>query len=259
MRNTKRILSVVITALFLIHSVSLAACPSADLTGDCRVDVADFAVMAENWMTEIALVGHWDLNETSGSIAADSSAYRRDGKLLNMDDSDWVAGKIGNCLEFDGVDDYVEITGYSGISGGRSRTCTAWIKTGTAPGEIVSWGNTDLTAKWIVRLDDSGALRAEVQGGYIIGTTILTDNIWHHVAVVLSNDGSPDVSEIKLYVDGEEEIISTWAACSVNTSGDNEVRIGVFSVSLRFFDGLMDDVRIYDRPLSSDKIAEFAK
>ena len=50
MRNTKTIFLEVTAALFLIHSVSLAACPSADLTGDCRVDAADFAVMASQWL-----------------------------------------------------------------------------------------------------------------------------------------------------------------------------------------------------------------
>ena len=55
--------------------------------------------------------------------------------------SGWITGKLGNALAFDGINDYVEVTGYQGILDTQSRTCTAWIKTAsTQQGYILSWG-----------------------------------------------------------------------------------------------------------------------
>jgi hypothetical protein len=229
-------------------------CGGADLTGEGSVGFDDLLIFLDNWMVDLIPVGYWNFDESTGITAADSSIYGRDGTLVNMDDNDWVGGVSGNCLEFDGIDDYVQVTGYKGISGGRSRTCSAWIKTSTTPVNIITWGNTDTTAKWIVRLDVSGALRAEVQGGYIIGSTNLTDDAWHHVAVILEDDGSTNIDEARLYVDGVEEIISLSEPCRVNTSTDNDVMIGTFSTFTRFFEGMIDEVRIYGRALNEEEI-----
>ena len=43
--------SLVLTALLSSAGLCLAACPSADLTGDCFVDYEDFALMATQWLT----------------------------------------------------------------------------------------------------------------------------------------------------------------------------------------------------------------
>jgi hypothetical protein len=225
-----------------------------DPTFDGITNLADYAILSENWLRGIVPLAHWNFD---GDYTDSADGY--DGTPVG--DPNLVTNdvKVGTgAVELDGIDDYVEIAGFKGIPGGSSRTCTAWIKTSTAPGEIITWGTTDTTAKWIVRLDNTGPLRAEVSGGYIIGTKNLADDTWHHVAVVLAADGSSDVSEIKLYVDGEEEVITTSSACSVNTSAGNLVRIGVFSTFSRFFQGLMDDVRIYARPLTADEVAELA-
>ena len=158
-------------------------------------------------------------------------------------------------LWFDGTDDYVEITGYKGITGKSSRTISAWIRTTKAPGEIITWGDHSPGGKWIVRVNESGALRAEVQGGYIYGTTAINNNRCHHVAVVLDSDGTPDISEVSLYVDGQLETISGVADEPIDTATDQNVAIGVYTtLPSRYFEGFISDVRIYDRALSGPEI-----
>ena len=49
----------------------------------------------------------YHLNEASGDQALDSSGNARHGTLINMEDADWQAGKLNNCLEFGGVNEYV--------------------------------------------------------------------------------------------------------------------------------------------------------
>ena len=53
------------------------------------------------------LVGHWKLDEGSGTTAYDSSGNGFDGTLVG--DTKWVAGKYGAAVEVDGNGDYVEI------------------------------------------------------------------------------------------------------------------------------------------------------
>ena len=81
----------------------------------------------------------YEMDEGTGSVVGDNYGVY-DGTLMNMDNNNWVAGHIGSALDFDGVDDYVEISGYKGIAGTASRTCAAWIKTTqTTVGEFMTW------------------------------------------------------------------------------------------------------------------------
>ena len=166
---------------------------------------------------------------------------------------------MNNVLEFDGVDDHVVITGYKGVTGTQNRTVSAWIKPSSVSGEIITWGNNSTPGnQWIVRVNETGALRAEVAGGYIYGTTLLTDGSWHHIAVVLDSDGTPDISEVLLYVDGSPETIAAVNVEPINTASDLNVTIGVYLVGSRFFQGQIDEVRIYDRALTSEELAVLA-
>ena len=53
------------------------------------------------------LVGYWRLDEGSGTIAYDSSGNGNDGTIIG--DPQWVAGKNGQALDFDGTEDYIDV------------------------------------------------------------------------------------------------------------------------------------------------------
>ncbi len=200
-----------------------------------------------------SLVGWWKFDDGSGTKALDSSGYGHHGEFVGS--PEWTDGKIGGALRIS-LDNYVVVPGYKGVLGTTPRTCTAWIKTTTAPGVIFGWAPVVAGAKWIVRLNNDGELRCEVHNGYHYGTTILTDDQWHHIAVVLEDDGSPDVAETKLYVDGILETSNADIADEpINTAEDMDVTIGQNPhASNRWFDGLLDDARIYDRALTVNEI-----
>ncbi len=203
--------------------------------------------------------GHWQFNEGTGAIALDSSGNGHDGTLLNMDESDWVSGKDGTALDFDGVGDRVQIYGYKGIEGDVSRTVCAWIRTTDTKGEIVSWGpNAMPGGRWVILTESNGHLRVEVGGGSIVGSTLVCDGAWHHVAAVLENDGSPNVGEIRLYVDGVRDAPSSIGDQAIDTVLGPDVKIGLWGGGQGYFEGIIDDVRIYDRALSAEEISELA-
>ncbi len=244
----------------------LSLCGGTDLTADGLIDTEDLVVLASNWLerskgTEVA---HWSFDESAGLNAQDSSSNGFAGELVNMDDSAHVAGRHGNALQFDGIDDHVLISGYRGIGGKQSRTVAAWIKTTDTEGEIISWGLIGTPGgRWVFRTQEPGYIRLEVGGGSIAGSTIVTDDRWHHVAAVLQNDQTPDASEIELYVDGALETLPTYVERQIDTAIDPsliyDVAIGVWPSVNRHFQGSIDEVRIYSRALTDSEIADLAE
>lgn len=265
-------LDITIDATLDNDCASVGVYPAYDINQDCYTDLGDMAVFASQWLlcsdpANIDCLAHpyflayWQLDETAGASAADSVGGHP-GTLKNFpaDNSQWKAGKVGGALQFDGVNDYVEATGFKGITGTEPRTCAAWIKT-TYGGEIVSWGLEQYSQKWIMRIQETdGALRVEVQGGSVYGTADLRDGNWHHVAAVWADDGTPNVEDVILYIDGQRETIDTATPYQINTGVGANVKIGVFQAATyaRYFQGLIDDVRIYGKALSPAEIAELA-
>jgi len=131
-------------------------------------------MLTSNWLDGFSFGGpfaHWRFDETTGNIAVDAARHALHGTLVNMDEDDWVAGKAGNGLAFDGVDDYVEIAGFLGLLGGQSRTCTAWIKASSSDGVVIGWGAAGAVGgRWVVAVDENGLVRMEVGAGAMSAT-----------------------------------------------------------------------------------------
>ena len=241
--------------------VDVPACDGADLDGDDDVTLSDFSVLAYNWLADESLQLHLPFDETSGDVAYDSSIYWRDGSLLNS--PSWDTGYVGGALNFDGLDDYVEITGYNGIGGAQARTTSAWIKTKTG-GDILGWGNKlGLGTKWCFCVVPTGHLAIQVQGYVQTTSATVNDENWHHVAVVLPEKSAPVINDLELYIDGDRITDVTSAAGTelITTGVDNTVKVGVFEyqgTGLDYFDGLIDDVRIYERALTQQEITSIA-
>jgi len=202
-----------------------------------------------------APTAYWAFDDRAGLTVRDSSSNGFHGQMTNMDQTSWTMGKRCGGLNFDGIDDYVAVPGFTGIKSGQSRTCAAWIKTTQAGGDIISWGTTAPGCKWIVRLNETGGLRTEVAGGYIYGRKRIDDGQWHHIAVVLENDGTADIAEAVLFVDGQPDMPAAAVYCPVNTADSVPAAIGLYpTVGIRPFKGLIDEVRIYNRALSNTDV-----
>ena len=203
--------------------------------------------------TDPNLAGWWTFDETSGTLAADSSKRGRNGTLVGglSFDKNSATGRAGNAIRFDGKDARIEIRGYKGVTGTQPRTVSAWIKTEATRGEIVSWGTQDFGQMFVF-----GHIRGRIgitpSGGYFYMNPETDDDEWHHVAVVVRDAELPNLhDDVTLYLDGVEAeihdigLLDLWP---IQTGGDLDVRIG------RRFNGLLDDLRIYDRALAGNEI-----
>lgn len=215
------------------------------------------------------LEAYLSFDEGGGTVAADTSGNGRDASFRNGS-ATWIAGKRGGALDFDGDDD-LSIVGWDGVLGDTPRTITYWIRTDWISDQsngIVGWGlSTSDGTKWHTRLNQNagngtvGAVRTEIQGSYIIGSTVINDGEWHHVASVLI-DGGFLMEDVDHYIDGELEEVSGMGSPDViidtpGFDGDGtEVEIGsrLQGENQQYYIGAIDEVRIHSRALTQEEI-----
>jgi len=200
-------------------------------------------------------VAWWKLDETSGETAEDS-AGNNNGRLVG--DPQWqpTGGKIGGAMEFDGDGDYVEIGRESNFDIADQITVSAWIKVNQFDKEwqaVIAKGDS---AWRIQRNQNNNSLEFACSGlkvpsgsqyGNLYGERGVNDGKWHNIV------GVYDGSKMYLYVDGTVDT-SQPASGRINTN-DEPVYIGENSENTgRYWNGLIDDVRIYNYALSKDEI-----
>jgi len=186
-------------------------------------------------------------NENKGDTAVDSSSNGNNGTLKEMADSDWVSGKFGNALDFDGTDDRVEVNADSTLNVNNTMTIELWLKPDlkafTANERIIY--KYDGADNWYqIAIDkDKFVVQANFKIGgkyYQDGTTnAISGNNWSHVTVTF-NSGI-----IKIYINGVEDIGGDAGNLGA-TAGNTNLFIGS-RVGNSCFHGLIDEVRISNK------------
>ncbi|HSW44938.1 MAG TPA: LamG domain-containing protein, partial [Phycisphaerae bacterium] len=213
-------------------------------------------------MLGTGLVGHWRLND----CAADTDVVDSSGNGCHFAAARHTAqistpGKIGQCLAFNGSSDSLIRAPSSAFATLTGSVC-AWIKPSSVSGSYAIFASCDegSTTRFFHFGQHTSYLVYQAANG---GTTdnirtdaVLTAGVWHHV--VLTGDGTT----IRCYVNGVEKPF-TYAYSGSNAgrwiggvdSRDN-VTVGVLkrTASERWFPGLIDDVRVYNRALSVNEI-----
>jgi hypothetical protein len=209
-------------------------------------DVWSFKTLPDIPVSDPNLVAWWKLDEGQGTTAIDWSGHKNDGTLING--PKWVNGYHDIALEFDGSDDYANFGNTSSWPAGNSAR------------SICGWGKTDTIAsgwRWIAAYGSAGTSLAMFiglngqslyGGGY--GDDVFIDgfwevDVWHHIC--LTYDGTT----AKLYADGIE--VASEAKSWNLTLGRAHIGRQVNDAA-EFWDGSVDDVRIYDKALTPDEI-----
>jgi chitodextrinase len=188
------------------------------------------------------LKGHWKFDETSGTTAADSSGNNKAGTVMNG--AAWVAsGKINGAMDFDGTDDYVSLPNIIDPST-IPVTASAWIKPDVSDGirsVLVQEGTNG--KKWLYR--EGGLLTSYLLGSKVQSTGTIATGAWNHVAITY------DGTILRLYLNGQPDGSSSVGKPEPELSG---MRVGIDKSGSTKFDGMIDDVRIYNRALSGSEI-----
>lgn len=180
----------------------------------------------------------------------------------------WVGGRFGGALTFDGVDDQVNLAGVNLPAGAAPRTIACWIRSAATAGELQTffgYGVNSNGQRFSCRLDTTDTnreLRLEVQGGFVVGTKRINDDQWHHVALAAADfdgNGTNNVAETRLYVDGVRETISTSSNRAINTVAGPVPTLGGSGHAANYgFSGTLDDFRLFPRALSDAEVMALA-
>lgn len=200
------------------------------------------------------LVAWWRLDEDSGNTPADSSGNNYAGRFLG--DPSWrpTGGKVGGALGCDGDGDCIKIGRESSFDFRNEITVATWVNITKVPGEwipIVTKGNSAwrLITERAERRFHFAVAGVSFGTGGLHGKTEVTAGEWHHVA------GTYDGANVRLYVDGVEDPAGPVAHDAGLSTNNCEVRIGGNSEKPeRCWNGLIDDVRIYNYALSEAEI-----
>ncbi|MCP3940026.1 MAG: hypothetical protein GY710_00895 [Desulfobacteraceae bacterium] len=225
--------------------------------GDETVEVTGFIFLNETYIRqeeEDEIVTNWLFNN-------DLLDYSGNNHLTSVNEpvfsTDRVEGSYA--VEFNGVDDYL----YADLnhSFNSDFTWTAFIKT-TDDGTIMA--KAPLIGNWarggkslFVR---NGTLQFDVGWvGVLNSGAAVNDGQWHHVVVIGQINSGCSVDTVKLYVDGE--LKATKDSWNIDTFSDKGMAIKIGCTnddfpSVPYFDGLIDDVRIYNRILDIGEITD---
>jgi hypothetical protein len=200
--------------------------------------------------TDPSLVGWWKLDDGTGTITVDSSPNGNNGILEG--NPQWVDGWLDGALDFDGGDDAVNFGNNSIFDITDQVTLAAWVNTrDMGNGENNPWLGKGDNAYMLKGFRTGYDIEFFIYDGGWNSAHYITDesfnNEWHHVA------GTYDGTQLLIYVDG---------VVGANLSLNSTINVTTHDVALgtnsqeggRFYNGLLDDARIYNRALTATEI-----
>lgn len=210
--------------------------------------------------TTLDVLGWYHLNEISGSDVNDSSENNNDGICINMEDGDWVVGKLDNGLQFDGNDEYIDLGDIANFEKTDPFSIEFWFKTNVDHiGVFVSRYTNTIHRGWMAYLKPSGTVALSLATArdnrcvvYTIKDTFL-DNNWYHV--IITYDGSGIASGIHIYVNNIDESLVTFK----NSLGGTILNTANCCLGRResadlYYNGFLDEVVIYNFELNSEDV-----
>ena len=195
-------------------------------------------------------IGYWDFDEGYGTTA---NNLGNAGSSLKgtISGATWTNdGKFGKALFFDG-NDSVSIPNVSLsniIDDSTDYTLSAWVKTSTTGSSrtIIGSRNSDGMTFY---LDGNNYIIHDMDDNLIQSNTALTRNAWNHVVVTYKGSDASHISSI--YINGK---LDKSAANYAHTIAIAELYIGYESRFNLYFNGMIDDVKIYNSVLTAEQI-----
>ena len=211
----------------------------------------------------LGLVGYWSFNEGTSTVATDFSGNGNHGTLSTAGSAlpVWVNGKRGKALNFASDDTYVDMGAPSSLDMDGAMTVCAWANADALGADTSILSNSDggpSNIQYSISVVSSGLITFFWANGgsyeqYDSATGLIVPGRWYHVCGVRNGSGVGT-----LYIDAQS-IGTPTGDVSVPTSAGNATIGRLGSRDADYFDGMIDEVRIYSRALSAPEIAALAK
>ena len=199
----------------------------------------------------VGLVAAYGFDEGTGATTADQSGSGNTGTLANTAWAGAGNGKFGNALSFNGSTSLVTAANSASLNLTTGMTIEAWVK----PTSLASWNTVVFKERtgyygWAMYAN-TGTNRPSANNftsgdNDVRGTAQVAVNTWTHLAATY------DGTVLALYVNGTQA--ATLVASGAMNSGTGSLRIGGNTIWGEYFNGLIDEVRVYNRALSAAEI-----
>ena len=198
-------------------------------------------------------IAAYGFDELAGPSTADRTGSGNNGAISG---ATWSAsGRYGAALNFDGSNDLVTVNDANALDLTTGMTLEAWVNPDVAPNNWRSIiakerASNSLTYQLTAGSNSSNrpATRIYAGGGVrsLPGGTRLTAGTWVHLA------STYDGTTMRLFVNGVQ--VASQAQTGAITATTNQLRIGGSTTMSQYFDGRVDEVRIYARALTAAEI-----
>lgn len=206
------------------------------------------------------LVGWWKFNETSGTTAADSSGNGYDfgitgatwvGEALSFSETDYLSRNAASATAFN-FDHTTPFSCAMWINPDNTTQVSYLINKRTGAGNFEGWIcilNGNRKPHFQIRKDGTHRLLADATNDVLIA------GVWQHV--VFTFDGSNSTNGVKMYYNGAEIAVTATVNSPLTSAPSNTAKL-MFGINDAFnfpYSGDADDIRIYNRALSSTEIS----
>lgn len=226
---------------------------AADDSANLGISAASFSVTVQPSPTSSAgLVAAYRFNEGSGTVLTDHSGNNNHGTITG---AVFASGFAGQALSFDGVNDMVTIADSNSLDLTSGMTLEAWVRPADAAGYttvMLKESTANGFSYGLYSSDDTGQppagyARVGTTDASVRSTSPLPLNTWSHLTLTY------DAAFLTLYVNGS--LVRRVAQTGNITTSGQPLRIGGNNSYVdEFFQGLIDEVRIYNRALSPAEI-----
>ncbi|WP_187263104.1 LamG-like jellyroll fold domain-containing protein [Pontibacter beigongshangensis] len=219
---------------------------------------------------EAGLVGHWKLDETSGTEAADASPYQATGTLTGMNDAAWTTGKHQGALQFGNpastggivvpdaeqfrfdenaftISMWVKIPANTYLYAATNAKDTYLIHKGTFEAGTGKWYGVQVRDGKLTFAIDDGKTKSNIDVNVAAAPYNFFNNEWRHVVAVRDTEAK----QIKLYIDN---VLAGSKGYSTQSIGKADPLMIGNSAENRPYRDQMDDVRLYNYALSDTEI-----
>ena len=235
--------------------------PAAVVTLSALLFIASF--VTQSFAQTPGLVAAYSFNEGSGTTVTDVSGNHLNGTIVG---AAWTTqGKYSGALSFNGISNYVDLGNPVALQLTGSMTLEAWVKAAANPaddGQIVA--KSDNAGGWQLKTSpDTGpetfgvAISSSATSGHVqrYSTTVRSLNTWYHIAGVYD----ATARTVSTYVNGilDNGVLRGGPAIPASQFNQNvNVNIGRRTGGF-YFNGVIDEVRIYNRGLSAAEIQAY--
>jgi hypothetical protein len=213
-----------------------------------------------------SLIGYWAMDFYNSTGIYDNSSYSNFGTFnggMNTSNIN-TTGRFGSSLDFDGSNDYIDCGNMAHFERTQPFSVEFWMNW-DAPGTHVIVSNLDIAAShrgWEAILEGS-VIHLRLSNTWVTNmldvyaTHGMSTATWNHVVMTYNGTSSP--SGINIYINGVKKsavaLYNNLSGTIVNNARTLRVGGRGWGSGSNYFNGKLDEVRVYNRVLSSEEIS----